>query len=302
VTSREAIARYFDATLPYYRRFWHGSTGALHFGMSGRGTRHHDELIRTNEVLAEAAGLRAGERVFDAGCGVGGSAIWLARERDVRVFGVTLSAAQVGAAREAARHHGVGDRVEFQLEDYARTSLPDGSVDVVWALESACYAPDPAALLAEARRVLRAGGRIVVADGFLRRAPRRGERRLYGAFRRGLVLPDLPRLTEFLDALRGCGLDVVRAESRLRDVTRSCRRLFWRCLLSYPLALLACGVGRVSREMLANSAAGISLYPMVILGLVDYALVVAVKPVHADRRAGDLLAPDVEGADQVVHV
>ncbi len=277
-TTRDSIARYFDETVSYYRLFWHRDTGALHFGMRDSGTRRHrEELLRANQVLADAAGVRADERVLDAGCGVGGSAIWLVRERGARVLGVTLSAEQARRATEAARRSGVSDRAEFRVEDYTNTSLPDESIDVFWAHESACYAADKRAFLSEAVRVLRPNGRIVVADGFAYRAPGFAERWLRTAFERGLALPPLERVSEFTAAMDSCGLSLGRMESRLRDVTPSCRRLFWLCLLSYPLALLGFACRLVSRRLLANSRSGICLYLMVRLGLVDYCLIVGVK-------------------------
>jgi tocopherol O-methyltransferase len=283
--SREVVVRYFEETLPFYRLFWHGSTGALHFGLRGPGTRgHEDELLRTNAVLADAAGIRRGERVLDAGCGVGGSALWLARVRGARVVGVTLSPSQVRAAHDAARQSGLADRVKFRVEDYTKTTLPDESVDVFWALESACYAANRGSLLAEAWRVLRPGGRIVVADGFLARPPERRERWLYESFLKGLVLPPLSSVAEFTADMRARGLVPTRIESRLGEVTASARRLFWRCLLSYPLAVLVWALGRVSLRMLDNSRAGMALYPMVRRRLVDYALIVATKPASSRSR------------------
>jgi cyclopropane fatty-acyl-phospholipid synthase-like methyltransferase len=261
--------------------------------MRGPGTRsHQDELLHANQVLADAVAIRPGEHVLDAGCGIGGGGIWLASERGARVFGVTLSETQLRIAREAALRAGVVDRVEFRVEDYTRTSLPDESVDVVWAHESACYAPDRRALLEEVRRVLRPGGRIVVADGFLARPPRVGEFWLLEAFERGLVLPPLGSVSELLGSLREFGFSIERAESRLREVTPSCRRLFWRCLVSYPLALIGWSLGRVSSLMLANSHAGIGLYLMVVLGIVEYQLVVAVKRDRATHAPSTLPSPN----------
>ncbi len=61
------------------------------------------------------------------------------------------------------------DRVCVIQGDYEDTILPRNSYDGVYALESSCHArgADKGALLAEAHRLLRSGGRLVVADGFL---------------------------------------------------------------------------------------------------------------------------------------
>src|SRR5262249_51577782 len=142
---------------------------------STRGAR--DELLNTNRVLADVARIGPDARVLDAGCGVGGSAVWLARHTGARVLGLTLSPRQARHARAFARHHDVARQVEIGVRDYLHTHLPDRSFDVVWALESSCYAADKRAFLREAFRLLAPGGRLVLGDGFLLRAPRTARER-----------------------------------------------------------------------------------------------------------------------------
>jgi cyclopropane fatty-acyl-phospholipid synthase-like methyltransferase len=278
--TRDDVARYFDESIRFYHVFWHGSTGALHFGMRGGGGRgHRAELLNTNQVLSNAVDVQPGERVLDAGCGVGGSSLWLARGRGAQVLGITISERQLEQARASAVRLGLQDSAVFELRDYTRTGLPDAGFDIVWALESACYAADKKVLLSECHRLLRPGGRLVVADGFLARpASSPTERALYAAFQDGLLLPELPSVRSFLDAARSAGFTGVSATSHLRELTPSCRRLFAACLATYPLALLARRLGRIAERMVANSRAGIALYPLVALGIVDYCVMVARKP------------------------
>jgi len=68
--------------------------------------------------LAAKLLLRSGQRVLDIGCGWGGLAIYLAKEADVSVTGLTLSIEQLKVAERRAAAAGVADRVKFVLRDY----------------------------------------------------------------------------------------------------------------------------------------------------------------------------------------
>jgi cyclopropane-fatty-acyl-phospholipid synthase len=61
---------------------------------------------------------RPGLSVLDIGCGWGGLAMDLARERQAAVLGITLSTEQHRAAEKSARRAGLGDRARFALKDY----------------------------------------------------------------------------------------------------------------------------------------------------------------------------------------
>jgi cyclopropane fatty-acyl-phospholipid synthase-like methyltransferase len=277
VDCREAIARYYDYTIGYYRVFWHGSTGAIHYGIRDERNRgRRAELLNTNRVMADQIGIVRNDRVLDAGCGVGGSAVWLARERGTRVVGITLSPGQVEKARRNARRNGLTDRIEFHLRDYTRTGFPEGSFDVVWALESSCYAANKAALAREARRLLRPGGKLVVADGFLRREPvNEVERGEYALFKRGLVLPDLVRPETLARALRDHGFGSVRVSDQTAGAWPSCVRLHRRCALAYPISSGLERLGITSPLLRANIRAGIAQLRMVRSGLAGYFVVSA---------------------------
>src|SRR5262245_42448786 len=91
-----------------------GDGGAFHYGYhDGPGVTHLASLERMNEVLAELARVRAGERVLDAGCGVGHSSFHLARARRAAVLGISLSPLQIAEARQVARKLDLEDQVEF---------------------------------------------------------------------------------------------------------------------------------------------------------------------------------------------
>src|SRR5829696_937281 len=113
---RKLIA-YFEDTKVDYRLWWATSTAlAKHFGFYDEQTTTHAEaLLNMNRELAGRAKLHSSDRVLDAGCGVGGSAIWLAREFGVRVVGVNLVPGEIDRGRRYARRRNVADRVTFEL-------------------------------------------------------------------------------------------------------------------------------------------------------------------------------------------
>jgi SAM-dependent methyltransferase len=78
----------------------------------------------------------------------------------------------VEQARRLAGAAGLEQRVRFIHGDYRMLPCADASFDGAYAIESACHATGAAKgdFLREAARVLRPGGRLVVADGFRKRA------------------------------------------------------------------------------------------------------------------------------------
>jgi ubiquinone/menaquinone biosynthesis C-methylase UbiE len=114
--------------------------------------------------LANALGLRPGERVADVASGPGRTAFLLTAEFGVNVDGIDLGEATVAAANAKAVDAGVDDQVAFQVGDAERLPLPDESVDAVVCECALCTFPDKAAAADEMARVLKPGGRVGITD------------------------------------------------------------------------------------------------------------------------------------------
>lgn len=165
----QKIIDYYRDTENAYKDSWDlDNSLAIHYGYWDAGVRSFPEsLLRMNAVMMEAAGIQPSDRVLDAGCGVGGSSIFLASTLGCRVTGITLSERQLQQATSHAQKKGISELVDFTVMNYSATSFPDASFDVVWGCESICYAEDKEQFIKEAYRLLKPGGRLVVADGFL---------------------------------------------------------------------------------------------------------------------------------------
>lgn len=111
--------------------------------------------------LVEFAGVRAGEKVLDVGCGTGVVAITAAR-RGATVFGLDLTPALLEHARENEQIVECGP-IEWTEGDAERLPYEDESFDVVLSQFGHMFAPRPDVALSEMRRVLKRGGRIAFA-------------------------------------------------------------------------------------------------------------------------------------------
>lgn len=162
----DRIVDYYRETENHYRVYWAlDKTLAIHYGYWDEKVKSFPQsLLRMNEVLAETAKIQKTDRVLDAGCGVGGSSIFLAQHIGCHATGITLSAKQVARAFENAKDKNVSDRTDFKVMNYCKTDFPDASFDVVWGCESICYADSKEQFVREAFRLLKPGGRLILAD------------------------------------------------------------------------------------------------------------------------------------------
>jgi ubiquinone/menaquinone biosynthesis C-methylase UbiE len=144
----------------------------LQGGLVKRSVAAADTPVASAVYLAELAGVAPGDRVLDAGCGVGGPAMAIVQAMPhVVIDAVTVSEVQARMARTLVARARLADRVRVHLADFHRLPFPNEVFDVVLFLEVTGYSHDRVALYREAARVLRPGGTVYVKDVFCREGP-----------------------------------------------------------------------------------------------------------------------------------
>jgi len=120
-----------------------------------------DEMMAFGDI-DPAANERA--KVLDVGCGFGGTSRYLAKAlgSGSDVTGITLSPQQVKRGTELAQEQGVPN-AKFMVMDALKMDFPDNSFDIVWACESGEHMPDKRAYIDQMMRVLKPGGKFVMA-------------------------------------------------------------------------------------------------------------------------------------------
>lgn len=119
---------------------------------------------RLTRKIVDTLGLRRGQHLLDAGCGVGAPAVQIAGEYGVRVTGVTISPVGASMATARANESDVADQVRFEVGDYHALAFPENHFDAAIAVESLLHAVDLEKVLLELHRVLRPGGAVAIAE------------------------------------------------------------------------------------------------------------------------------------------
>lgn len=227
--------KYFDEIRAYYtqsnwlyKHVWYrGKSLGLHFGFADRATKSHTEaLINQYKYVIKKGQIGSEMRVLDAGCGVGGASLYIAKVTGARCVGVSLVESQVKEASENALRQNIQNKVEFLVGDYAHTNLKPESFDVVIGIESICYAAPKRAFLAEAYRLLKPGGRLVITDGYCKNNPlNKTEVHTLKKFCSGWRLANLITYQKMSNEIRKIGFSNVKLEDKTDEIAMSANKM-----------------------------------------------------------------------------
>ena len=182
-----------------------------------------ETYVRLREIVA-GLGIAPGAAVLDVGSGTGVLLPLLheSMNGDARVVALDLSGEMLKRALDkgAALSQSKGQPAIYVQGDAQSLPLPDGVFD--WVVCNAVFPhfPDKPRALAELRRVLRAGGRLVICHAFKRQAINEFHRSIGDVVARDAI----PDEEEMLHLLREAGLDrVVLRDEPDRYLALACR-------------------------------------------------------------------------------
>ncbi len=278
--AKEKVRRYYEAAtsdyLRYYETDWHHH---MHYGFDRdlpKGGNPTEQLVR---YAAHIGSVQAGERALDVGCGVGGTALWLAEHCGTRSVGLNLMEFQLRLARGYATRKNPPLSVAFAAGDFMHPPFAAASFDVIIAIESFDHAPDKRAFVRAMSSLLRPNGRLILVDGFrAARAFTAAENRDYARFLAGWAVPHLCNMEEVRAWAAEAGLAETHGEDITADVLPHARAIYRFAFVFVPLRRLLLALRLTRREKLGNAAATYHQYRTLKSGLWHYAVFCFRKP------------------------
>lgn len=265
------IREHYDQLSPLYRTFWGEH---IHHGFwRGEESAAEAQLNLTRE-LAQRAQVTGGDRVLDVGCGLGGSALWLAQEYGCRVEGISISPKQISSATQEAARRGLNDRANFAVKDANTLEAGEPVYDVIWTIECSEHLFDKARFISTAARHLRPGGRLAICAWLAGENLDAERRQLVQEVCHGMLCPSLGTMSDYVGWMRQNGLQIRCAD----DVTDQVARTWNLCLpvLKFPLVRSLLAVGSPRLHDFANSFTSIA--NAYRTGAMAYGIIVGQKP------------------------
>jgi tocopherol O-methyltransferase len=215
----QQIQEFYDASSSLWEGIWGEHMHHGYYGPDGnlKLDRRQAQINLIEELLTWASDFQATQpqNILDVGCGIGGSSLYLAEKFGAKVTGITLSPVQANRAKERAQAAGLQLKTDFQVANALSMPFADDSFDLVWSLESGEHMPDKVKFLQECYRVLKPGGKLMLATWCHRPTTavtplNREEEQLLQDIYRVYCLPYVVSLPTYRDIVEQCGFQDLR--------------------------------------------------------------------------------------------
>lgn len=236
---KRVIRNHYDVSTLFYRLLWGPH---IHHGFWEGNEPPASAQVALTEKLAKLAEIRNGSVVYDIGCGMGGSSIWLARNRNCQVTGVTLSPVQKQWATMACFGRPFQNKPVFRCEDAESIYFAPESADYVWSIECTEHLFDKPSFFKKSASWLKPKGRFALCAWLAGEDPLSpAQEEQVQRVCEGMFCPSLGTQQDYIDWFERAGMRIVHTGLWTRNVEQTweiCRRRVERTGVRYLAKLL----------------------------------------------------------------
>lgn len=277
---QEEIIHYYISSQWLYRFFWSPKNFGMHVGFWDNNVHTIDQAVENeNKEVLKLAKISSDSYVLDAGCGLGSTSVYIGMHTKAKVIGISLVPKQVQAAQAYAEGKKIGEHVSFLVADFTKMPFADNTFDAIIGIESVCHAYPKEAFLTEAYRVLKKGGRLVIADGYMRVRPRTQEQiQLYDQFCTSFALSELITVDEMQKKISQVKFRQITRIDATQRVVLGTKKLFAKSrALHFMLPVVSHIPFSFARAIVRNAAAAQASMGLLTTGAGWYGIFTAVK-------------------------
>ncbi len=263
----QQIQKFYDDSSPLWEEIWGEHMHHGYYGKDGQAqiNRRQAQINLIEELLLWSDMKNpdnAPQNILDVGCGIGGSTLYLSEKFSQTVtnaYGITLSPVQAKRAEERSKNTDLADKVKFQVANALEMPFANNTFDLVWSLESGEHMPDKEKFLQECYRVLKPGGKFILATwchrptnlpaGDLTVEERTHLEKIYHVY----CLPYVISLPEYEDIINKCGFTNIKADDWSQAVAP-----FWKVVIDSAITpqaiigLLKAGLNTINGALALN--------------------------------------------------
>lgn len=168
----QRIKKFYDQSTPLWLEVWGEHMHHGYYGATDAPKNHAQAQVDLVEKMLAWGNVKTAKQILDAGCGVGGSARYLAKKYNAKVLGVTLSSVQAAEGNQISKTKNLDHQVILQVKDMMQLGKEkQEQYDLIWSMESAEHIADKQALLDMFYQLLKPGGQFLMATWCHRNEP-----------------------------------------------------------------------------------------------------------------------------------
>ncbi|KAI3922555.1 hypothetical protein MKX01_006244 [Papaver californicum] len=204
------VDTFYNLVTDIYEWGWGQS---FHFSPSIPGKSDKEATRIHEEVAVDLLNVKPGDKILDAGCGVGGPMRAIAAHSKANVVGITINEYQVNRAKEHNKKAGLDSLCEVVCGNFLQMPFEDNSFDGAYSIEATCHAPKLEEVYAEIYRVMKPGS-LFVSYEWVTTDKYNGDnsehRDIIIGIERGNALPGLRHYDQIPEIAKKVGFEVVK--------------------------------------------------------------------------------------------